>query len=150
MPDGIDPGFDSAMVGSADWPGVVVNLANQGSTITLLVAVLTLGILIVMALQPTQAPAAPAPALTIAPREGLSVAWLAGAAGMATIGGESTVATLAAPVELLQAGGLTPTDVLALTALRERVQRGRVAEEATPDERLTFARWLADQGKIGQ
>ena len=58
------------------------------------------------------------------------MAWLAGAGTITMLTGESTVATLAAPVELLQASGLTPTDVLALTALRERVQRGRVAEDA--------------------
>ena len=62
---------------------------------------------------------------------------------MTTMGGDSPVTTLVAPVELLQSSGLTPTDVLALTALRERVQRGQVAEEATPDERLSFVRWLA-------
>jgi hypothetical protein len=150
MPDGIDPGFDSAMVGSADWPGVIVNLANQGSTITLLVAVLTLGILLVMALQPAHGRVVTAP--VVATREGLTAAWLAGGTAMTmTVAGAGTaVATLPAPVELLQASGLTPTDVLALTGLRERVQRGRVAEEATLDERLSFARWLAERGKIGQ
>lgn len=148
MPDGIDPGFDPAMVGSADWPGVIVNLANQGSTITLLVAMLTLGILVVMALQPAHGSAVTAP--TVATREGLSAAWLVGAVGVTAVGAGAAVATLPAPVELLQASGLTPTDVLALTVLRERVQRGRVAEEATPEERLSFVRWLAERGKIGQ
>jgi hypothetical protein len=148
MPDGIDPGFDAALVGSADWPSVIVSLANQGSTITLLVAALTLGILVVMARQPARGSVVTAP--MVATREGLSSAWLTSAAGVTMVGAGVAVATLPAPVELLQASGLTPTDVLALTALRERVQRGRVAEEATPEERLFFVRWLAEQGKIGQ
>jgi hypothetical protein len=148
MPDGIDLGLDSAIVGSADWPGVIVSLANQGSTISLLVAMLTLGILVVMALQPVRGPAVTAP--VVATREGLSSAWLAGVAGVSAVGAGVAVATLPAPVELLQASGLTPTDVLALTVLRERVQRGRVAEEATFEERLSFVRWLAERGKIGQ
>ena len=80
MPDGIDPGFDSAMVGSADWPGVIVNLANQGSTDHAASGRADAG--------PAGRDGAPAHASARfrgacaddrAPREGLSVAWLAAA-----------------------------------------------------------------------
>jgi hypothetical protein len=150
MSDGLDGNFDSALIGT-DWPGLIVNLANQGSTIALLVAGLTLLWLIVVALQPAPAatPLAVSPAFT--PREGLSAAWLGRLAEPLTaVASGPALATAPAPLELLGANGLTPTDVLALTRLRERVQGGRVSEEATPDERLAFARWLVERGKLGE
>ena len=48
----------------------------------------------------------------------------------------------------LQGVGLSPTDLIALTALRRRVESGLVAEGATATQRLTFARWLVDHNHI--
>ena len=44
--------------------------------------------------------------------------------------------------------GLSATDVVALGALRQRIERGDVAEGPTSTERLAFARWLVQHGKL--
>ena len=44
--------------------------------------------------------------------------------------------------------GLSATDVVALAALRRRIQTGQVAEGPTASARLAFARWLAEHGKL--
>src|SRR5262245_17079570 len=111
MSDGLDGNFDSALVGT-DWGGLIVNLANQGSTIALVVAGLTLLWLIVLALQPDHPVVVVPPAF--APREGLSAAWFASVAEPRTaVAAGSAVATAPAPLQLLGASGLTPTDVVA-------------------------------------
>jgi hypothetical protein len=54
----------------------------------------------------------------------------------------------AATADLPSGVGLSPTDVIALRALRERVQSGEVAEGPTSADRFAFARWLVDQGRL--
>jgi hypothetical protein len=48
----------------------------------------------------------------------------------------------------LAGSGLSATDVVALAALRQRIRTGQVAEGPTGSERLGFARWLIEHGKL--
>jgi hypothetical protein len=48
----------------------------------------------------------------------------------------------------LAGSGLSATDLVALAALRRRIRSGQVAEGPTGAERLAFARWLAEHGKL--
>ena len=48
----------------------------------------------------------------------------------------------------LQGSYLSPTDVIALTALRGRIRSGRVVEDPIDARRLEFARWLVEQGRL--
>ena len=50
---------------------------------------------------------------------------------------------------LLHGAAMSPTDVIALTALRRRIQAGEVADGPTGAERLAFARWLVEHGRLG-
>lgn len=54
----------------------------------------------------------------------------------------------AATADLAGGVGLSPTDVIALRALRERVHSGEIAEGPTSADRLAFARWLVEQGHL--
>lgn len=45
-------------------------------------------------------------------------------------------------------GLLTPTDLIALAALRRRIERGDVAEGPTTPQRAAFARWLVEHGRL--
>ena len=49
---------------------------------------------------------------------------------------------------LVHGATLSPTDLIALTALRRRVQAGEVADDLTANERLAFARWLVEHGRL--
>ena len=48
----------------------------------------------------------------------------------------------------LVGAGFSPTDVVALRALRQHVLDGDVSEGSTRDERLAFARWLIERGRL--
>jgi hypothetical protein len=48
----------------------------------------------------------------------------------------------------LHGAGFSPTDVIALRALRQRVLAGDVADGPTQGERLAFARWLVQHGRL--
>ena len=51
-------------------------------------------------------------------------------------------------VDQLKNGSFTPTDIIALQALRARVATGEVADGPTSQERLAFARWLVGSGRL--
>jgi hypothetical protein len=48
----------------------------------------------------------------------------------------------------LRGVGFSMTDVVALTALRQRVLAGDVSEGPTRPERLAFAHWLVEHGRL--
>lgn len=54
----------------------------------------------------------------------------------------------AATADPLIGAGLTPVDLIALGALRERVRSGEVAEGPTCADPLAFPRWLVEQGRL--
>ena len=63
----------------------------------------------------------------------------------------SPVAVAAGPLRgtaLVHGATLSPTDLIALTVLRQRVRAGEVAEDSTANERLAFARWLVEHGRL--
>ena len=53
-----------------------------------------------------------------------------------------------AALDELKNGSFTPTDIIALQALRARVAAGEVADGPTGQERLAFARWLVGSGRL--
>jgi hypothetical protein len=150
MEIGLEAALDSAVVGTLDWPGMVVALSNQASLFSLLVALFSSAALIVMTIQePAALARAQSDPLPVGPvREGLTTAWLANRP-------TSHLAMVAAPSQeplmhrhQFRRGGLSPTDLVALEALRRRVESGRVSEEATPHQRLAFVQWLTERRRI--
>ena len=51
-------------------------------------------------------------------------------------------------VALVPSATLSPTDLIALAALRRRVRAGEVADGPTGTERLAFTRWLVEHGRL--
>ena len=50
--------------------------------------------------------------------------------------------------EVLSRGGFSPAEVVALRTLRRRVLAGEVSERPAGDDRLAFARWLVERGRL--
>jgi len=135
----------------SDWTG---NLARQGELVTLVVAGAALVWLLLLMLFHGRE--------EVSEGRGVGPVVPSGAVGM--IAGEARAETRAErapvpvaagagavgaePVEAARGGLLSPTDVIALTALRRRIQDGRVTEDPLDARHLAFARWLVEQGKL--
>jgi hypothetical protein len=154
-----EPTWNTGALYGGDWPAATTALARQVSTISLILIGAVLLILVLMALAGPRSKrrAAPVePAAQPAPGGAYSLA----APAVSPFGPVQEVALSLAPTTssgpvALQAGRpetsaapLSPTDLIALAALRTRVQNGQVAEGPTASQRLAFARWLAEHGRI--
>jgi hypothetical protein len=142
----------NAALGSTWWSDWTGNLARQGELVTLVVAGAALvWLLLLMLFHGRQG----------VPEEGRGVGPVvpSGAVGMMAGQGRAETRTERAPVpvaagagaagaEAARGGYLSPTDVIALTALRRRIQDGRVTEDPIDARHLAFARWLVEQGKL--
>jgi hypothetical protein len=150
-----------AATGALDWTPLATGLAEQAAFVTLGVGLLLLGILLLTALfgsgeKQASFAATPAFACQGSAQAGATVSvraadrateWDGEARPVAVaVGGD---AAQIGPTTSLQSVGLTPTDLVALTALRNRIQHGEVAEGATNIQRLSFARWLVQHGRLG-
>jgi hypothetical protein len=157
--DMYEPTWNTGALYGGDWPSATSVLARQVSTFSLILIGAVLLILVLMALASLRSKhrAAPeAPAARPAPGGAYALA----APAVSPFGPVQEVALNLAPAAstvpvALQAGQpeppaapLSPTDLIALAALRSRVQNGQVSEGATTAERLAFARWLAEHGKL--
>jgi len=81
---------------------------------------------------------------TVAPTEPPSM--LAERSEPALVGALARAGTTTA--DLPSGVGLSPADLIALRAPRERVRSGEVAEGPTGADRLAFARWLVVHGRL--
>jgi hypothetical protein len=142
----------NAALGSTWWSDWTGNLARQGELVTLVVAGAALVWLLLLMLFHGREEV---------PEEGRGVGPVVPPGAVGMMAGEARAETRAerAPVpvaagagaagaEAARGGYLSPTDVIALTALRRRIQDGRVTEDPVDARHLAFARWLVEQGKL--
>jgi hypothetical protein len=152
--------LDAATGTSFDWPLVAMSLAGQAAFATLGVALLLLGVMLLTALFGSgekQAAFAATPAFAWQGNAQAGAAASIRAADRATgWDGDARPVPVAVGRDAAQTGStasslgiLMPTDLVALTALRDRIQGGEVAEGATSLQRLSFARWLVQHGRLG-
>ena len=139
--------MDTTLLSSGEWTPFVSSLPRVG----LLAGLGMLVALALVSLRPASSPPAgcpvaggdgrpePGPA-TPRPMDGDPPAPVAVAAGATTapLGG----------VALVPSATLSPTDLIALAALRRRVRAGEVADGPTGTERLAFTRWLVEHGRL--
>jgi hypothetical protein len=144
----------NAALGSTWWSDWTGNLARQGELVTLVVAGAALVWLLLLLFHGREE----------VPEEGRGVGPVVPSGAVGMIAGETRAETRAerAPVPVAAAAGaagaepadaarggyLSPTDIIALTALRRRIQDGRVTEDPVDARHLAFARWLVEQGKL--
>ena len=152
--------LDSATGTSLDWPLVATSLAGQAASATLTVALVLLGVMLLTALfgnGEKQATLAATPAFAgQGNAQAGATASIRAADGATGWDGDARPVAVAVGGDAAQTGPtesslgiLTPTDLVALTALRNRIQGGEVAEGATSLQRLSFARWLVQHGRLG-
>lgn len=145
MDGGFGTALDASAIGAASFQLYVAELARQGSIAAVVVTVgLLLLMLMVQLVKPAGSDAAAVPLLVAAPAGALAVAAPLQPVAVALGPREARAEALGVP----PGSGLSAMDVVALRALRRRIQSGEVAETPTSAERLTFARWLAEHGKL--
>ena len=144
----MDSSFGSALeasaAGASSFQIYVADLANQAGQAALIAAVALLLIMVlVQVFKPAGSEETVYPARAGAealPRDGDRRERV-----LVTVGPRAAQAANNAPPA---GSGLSATDVVALAALRRRIRAGQVAEGPTGAERLAFARWLIEHGKL--
>jgi hypothetical protein len=152
----LETAVDRLVVGQPDrwshsWSTFASGLSSL-STLTLaaLLAMLAVAILLSVVLPSNAEPIDSAPASATSRR--ISGAWPSGAELQLwpePLPGASALAEGGA-AEPLPVHTLSPTDLIALTALRRRIEAGEVSEGSTAPERLVFARWLLEHGRLSE
>ena len=154
-----EPTWNTGALYGGDWPSATTALARQASTVSLLLIGMMLVIVVLMLLVGPRSGPSDAPSAAV-DRQSAGGYYGLAAPAVSPFGPVQEVALSLAPEAgsapvALQAGAaepppapLSPTDLIALTALRARIQNGQVAEGATAAQRLAFARWLAEHGRI--
>ena len=135
--------LDATASGSSSFQLYVAELARQGGLAALAVsAALLFLMLLVEVFKPAESDAA-TPRLPTLAQPASAVPQPQPVP--ARVGARAARAESADP---LRGSGLSPVDVAALTALRQRIQEGAVSEGPTVAQRLAFTRWLAEHGKL--
>ena len=138
--------MDTTLLSVGDWAAFTSSLPRVGSLAGLgMLVALALAFLLTALFPPSEDPALPGSQ----PDSGV-------ARPRRTDGDEpATVAVAAGPgaaplhgIALVHGTTLSPTDLIALTALRRRVRAGELADDATANERLAFAKWLVEHGQL--
>ena len=131
---------------SGDWAAFTSSLPRTGGLAVLgMLVALALAFVLTALFPPAEVPAVAGSQSIPAP---VDRTW-------ATEAGAAPVPVAASPrpatlqgTALLRGAELSPTDVIALASLRRRIQAGEVADGPTGPERLEFARWLIEHGRL--
>ena len=145
--------FGAVTSNSAGWTGMAQHLAAQAQLVTLVAAgVLLLILLLVGMFRTSEEMGGPFRSGSLMPVVGLS-SWSSQYGVSDQTDGALLpvgVATERRTVHVLRApsGELTPTERGALAALRDRVWERDIADGRTVAQRLAFARWLVEHGRL--
>jgi hypothetical protein len=156
-----EPTWNTGTLYGGDWSTTTSALARQLSTFTLVLIGALLLLVVLMLLVGSRSKPAEAPSARRSPGDrSADGAYALAAPAVSPFGPVQEVALSLAPaaspapvaLQTSEAGpasaSLSPTDLIALTALRARIQDGQVSERATAAQRLAFARWLAEHQRI--
>ena len=145
MDGGLGAALDTSATGASSLHVYVAELANQGSMAAVAITVALLLIMVLVQLvKPAGSDAAVVPSLVAATSQAVPAS--ASTQRVAVAVGPRPTEPWSDGIPL--GSGLSAMDVVALTALRRRIQSGEVAEGPTGPERLAFARWLAEHGQL--
>ena len=153
MNEAMDSTLGTAMINALDWPGLTVVLARQASVLALLIVAISLvGLLAAFFLRPTESrgPDLSSTCRTSASRLELETDLCPSGLWLDHYSVDRQVPRVQAWAVASVDGSrwLSPTDLIALTALRRRVKAGQVTEAPPAHERLAFARWLVAQNRL--
>jgi len=134
------------------WTGMAQQLAAQAQFVTLAVAGVLLLILLLAALFQTSEEAA------VTTSEGLAASvrlpsWSIEQGSIDRAGAALLPVSVATKSRMTRTTGastdeLTPTELVALAAFRDRVSEGESAEDQSLAQRLSFVRWLVEHGRL--
>lgn len=137
--------WDTAALNAASWPILWAELARQVNQVLLLVMAGSLILLIAAAFTPGSKEESGSLYLVTAPLA--PIATVEAERVLVPVGAGAAAAQTAAEEQLVRSG-LTPMDAVALLSLRRRIESGSVNEDPADGNRLAFARWLAEHGRL--
>jgi hypothetical protein len=151
--DGGDLGtvLDATAAGAVGLQAYVAGVVNQAATGAVVVTIALLAVIILTEIFKPAEDGALRPALALAPAGVGAPLPVAAAAQQRQPGGVAVAEREAEPTweGPLFGSGLSPVDIVALTALRDRVRAEHDKDGPTAEQRLAFARWLAEHGRLG-
>jgi hypothetical protein len=143
---------DTTALRLGDWAAVTASLPGLALLAGIgLLGALALALLLTMLFRPGEppsgAPAADEPAVAGSRDDSVRRVQSSSRAEAVPVvaGARAATARVGDP---LHGVGFSPIDVIALRALRQRVLAGDVADGPTRGERLAFARWLVEHGRL--